>query len=347
MNIGYNLTFLTKQIDLNDRDNFRGSKDLIEFARNSGLYPNSQLIDNGGKNFDISLAFSTTETLKDNFPRLGITLKRITPSLNYPLLEDDYVNRPVTFKSEKLIGVADLINLLKDHFEGTSVWNEKLNSPHLYNEDVFPKIKPSEESRENESKKEESSVGKELTTPVVIEKDTEYSICNKNATYGTVFIVDPPLKCSDGKIISTSRMLVAPLAPCTSVFVPFFVFQKEIQHNWNTLEFKNLEKDVVAKLILDTTQDKIRTIRRKIDSKCNLYGENIGFVKSQQDIYYSKMNPILQSTLSEVQGTVSLSSQEVEELFLYTSRSASDLANTYSESVLATLTHIPVPVVVL
>jgi len=98
------------EVDLEDRDNYLGSEDLIEFAVENGLYdPNS------GEPFHFAKAYGTAKDYSSsNYRRVWGGIDLLSPSLK---VEPEAKNYPLFVKPDKKISVADAGSLLRCHYQ--------------------------------------------------------------------------------------------------------------------------------------------------------------------------------------------------------------------------------------
>jgi len=103
--------YVIDEVDLNDRNNYMGSPDIIEYAKKRGWYDPS----NGNK-FSFREAYSDPQNLTTDKNILrhwrGIKLlskMKINPEKGLPF----------SFKPSKKVKVQDLFKVLRDHYEGT------------------------------------------------------------------------------------------------------------------------------------------------------------------------------------------------------------------------------------
>jgi len=110
-----------RQFPLNDPQNCLYAKDVVSFARDKGLY--------SGVDRDFSFAETYApadfEALRFCEARVWSGFRRAAPSLNLP---DDYAKGimgaqplPLWIKPDKKLSVRDVMQLMRDHFEGTDL----------------------------------------------------------------------------------------------------------------------------------------------------------------------------------------------------------------------------------
>jgi dipeptidase len=108
-----------RQFPLNDKENCLYAKDVISFAREKGYFKGED------KNFSFADAFAPLDYSALRFceARVWSMFRRAAPSLN---LSIDYVNGvkgaeplPLWIKPDNKLSVHDVMELMRDHFEGT------------------------------------------------------------------------------------------------------------------------------------------------------------------------------------------------------------------------------------
>ena len=110
-----------RQFPLNDKNNCLYAEDVISFAREKGYYK--------GKDEDFSFADTYAPldfgALRFCEARVWSMFKRAAPSMNLPA---DYIKgvdgakpMPLWIKPEKKLSVRDVMELMRDHFEGTEL----------------------------------------------------------------------------------------------------------------------------------------------------------------------------------------------------------------------------------
>ena len=105
---------------LNDPDNVMYSKNVVSFAEKRGYYNKK-----GGKPFSFSEAYNppTEEQVRYSSRRVWSIFRRSAPSLNlspgYSSFKKNTKPYPLCIKPDKKLGVRDVINLHRDHYEGT------------------------------------------------------------------------------------------------------------------------------------------------------------------------------------------------------------------------------------
>ena len=108
------------EFPLNDPENCLYAKDVIKFAIKKGYYdPKS------GKPFRFNEAYNpmVKYRMKYTASRVWSLYRRISPSLNlsadYCLGKDDSQPYPLWIKPDKKLRLVDVMNLVRDHYEGT------------------------------------------------------------------------------------------------------------------------------------------------------------------------------------------------------------------------------------
>lgn len=119
-----------REINLQDKDNYRGPKDLISFVRKVGVYNPK----NDGE-FDFAKAYGGMEVMNPyNRLRIWRAQSLLTPSANLKP-EASYEECKIFLKPDKKIKPQDLMAVMRSHYEGTpydTTDNYELGSPHLY-----------------------------------------------------------------------------------------------------------------------------------------------------------------------------------------------------------------------
>ncbi len=107
--------YVIRKVDLSDRSRFMASKDLIDYAIKKGWY-------NPEKDgpFDFAKVYSRSLKSKGNIYRHWRALTLLAQGHWTP--ESDF---PFQVKPKRKVSVRDLMNLLRDHYEGTPYYNEK------------------------------------------------------------------------------------------------------------------------------------------------------------------------------------------------------------------------------
>ncbi len=109
-----------RELDLHDTRNYMFSRDVVDFAVKHGYYDPSS-----GKPFSFADSYDPADAEKLRYcaRRVWRILSRVAPSLH---LSPDYSSgvkgaRPYPFsvKPDRKLSVRDLMNLLRDHYEGT------------------------------------------------------------------------------------------------------------------------------------------------------------------------------------------------------------------------------------
>ncbi|MCP5108778.1 MAG: dipeptidase, partial [bacterium] len=110
-----------RQFPLNDKKNCLYSKDVISFAKEQGYFKGED------KDFSFAEAYGPPDFggLRFCEARVWSMFRRAAPSLNIP---DDYIKgnvdaepMPLWIKPDKKLAVRDVIELMRDHFEGTDL----------------------------------------------------------------------------------------------------------------------------------------------------------------------------------------------------------------------------------
>ncbi|MBN2357176.1 C69 family dipeptidase [candidate division KSB1 bacterium] len=105
---------------LNDPENCLYSKDVISFARDKGYFTGED------KDFSFADAYAPADFSARRFcdARVWNAFRRAAPSLNLPIdwamgIDPDAEPTPLWIKPDKKLTVRDVIELMRDHFEGT------------------------------------------------------------------------------------------------------------------------------------------------------------------------------------------------------------------------------------
>lgn len=108
-------TYSIHEIDLNDKANYRGSPGLVDYAIKRGWYAPEE----GPFDFEKAYAFPPTRVHDCNLNRLWSAMSRISAE-KIPLPETQ--NIPFSIKPKSKLSVETLFSILRDHYEGTPVW---------------------------------------------------------------------------------------------------------------------------------------------------------------------------------------------------------------------------------
>ncbi len=100
--------------DANDHDNYLGSPTLISFAEQHGLYNPKQ----GAFNFHQVYSQDVKNDVTYNYPRVWTLQHMFNPQLKTAVT--DGKNFPVFLTPEKKIGIADVEQALRNHYQGTT-----------------------------------------------------------------------------------------------------------------------------------------------------------------------------------------------------------------------------------
>jgi dipeptidase len=110
-----------RQFPLNDKKNCLYAEDVISFAREKGYFKGED------KDFSFADAYAPPDfgALRFCEARVWSMFRRAAPSLNLP---DDYIKGnpdanplPMWIKPDKKLSVRDVMELMRDHFEGTDL----------------------------------------------------------------------------------------------------------------------------------------------------------------------------------------------------------------------------------
>lgn len=110
-----------RQFPLNDRENCLYAKDVISFAREKGYFKGED------RDFSFAEAYAPLDygALRFCEARVWAMFRRVAPSLN---LSSDYIMAvpgaepmPLWIKPDKKLSARDVMELMRDHFEGTEL----------------------------------------------------------------------------------------------------------------------------------------------------------------------------------------------------------------------------------
>jgi dipeptidase len=122
-------TFSIREVDLNDRENFIASSDLIDYAVEKGWYDPEEDGD-----FDFAQAYADPEyhTNNSNNHRQWIMAKALKGDFSVSLEEAEMGRMPVAFKPVEKISIKDIMEALRSHYEGTELDKSENHrySPH-------------------------------------------------------------------------------------------------------------------------------------------------------------------------------------------------------------------------
>ncbi len=120
-------TYTIHNVDLSDTLNFRGSADIIDYATERGWYNP----DEDGE-FDFAAAYANPEVASNpsNYCRQWAALNHVTMT-DIQISE----NLPFSVKPKEKLDVEDIMEILRDHYEGTDLETEafELGNPHDWN----------------------------------------------------------------------------------------------------------------------------------------------------------------------------------------------------------------------
>jgi dipeptidase len=122
-------TFSIREVDLNDRENFIASPDLIDYAIERGWYdPEKDGV------FDFARTYSSEEAhlSNSNNHRQWIMARVFNPDFPVSLEEAEMGRMPVSVKPNRKISVNDAMEMLRNHYEGSSLDKSENHqySPH-------------------------------------------------------------------------------------------------------------------------------------------------------------------------------------------------------------------------
>ena len=122
-------TFSIREVDLNDRENFIASPDLIDYAIERGWYDPEK---DGA--FDFARAYASEEAhlSNSNNHRQWIMAKVFTPDLPVSLEEAELGRMPVSVRPNRKISLKEAMEMLRNHYEGTRLDKSENHqySPH-------------------------------------------------------------------------------------------------------------------------------------------------------------------------------------------------------------------------
>jgi dipeptidase len=116
-------TYTIHRVDLSDKDNFLASDDIIEYAISRGWHNPEK-----DGSFDFARAYANPEPASSlyNFGRQWAGLRYVTDEA-IPLGPD----LPFSVVPRRKVGVADIMQIMRDHYEGTSLQSSSpTKSPH-------------------------------------------------------------------------------------------------------------------------------------------------------------------------------------------------------------------------
>lgn len=122
-------SFRIGEINLKDKDNFLGSKDLVSHAVDMNWYDPDK---DGEFNFSKVYGSPTSLASPTNRLRELMCLRTFAPSLNISKMEDDFPDS-IIFKPDKKVSKEELMAFMRTHYEGTeydSTDNYRLGNPH-------------------------------------------------------------------------------------------------------------------------------------------------------------------------------------------------------------------------
>ena len=120
--------YTIQNIDLTDTLNFLGSTDIIAYAIERGWHSPEK-----GKEFNFRLAYGKPSSINSNrnMAREWGAVNLLSP-IEYKISD----NFPFSFKPKEEVSKQDLMNILQHHYEGTSLEDKTISSPHDY--DILP-----------------------------------------------------------------------------------------------------------------------------------------------------------------------------------------------------------------
>jgi dipeptidase len=114
-----------RRYDPNDKENFMASADLIEFAEHNGLYDPSK----GEFDFHEAYAKDDINDTTYNYPRVWGLQRLFSPKLKNDVTKNTF---PVFAEAEKPIGIKELRNAFRFHYDNTD------HDPYLHNNGKEP-----------------------------------------------------------------------------------------------------------------------------------------------------------------------------------------------------------------
>lgn len=121
--------YTIRQVDMNDRDRFICSPDLIRYAIRRGWYQPKR---DGAFDFAKTYAHRAAFTSKKNTRRFWMMAKMVNQ--NFPLTwkDADEGKMPVSIKPDRKLSLKDVFGILRNHFEGTTLDSSRgyAISPH-------------------------------------------------------------------------------------------------------------------------------------------------------------------------------------------------------------------------
>ena len=111
-------TFSIRQVDLEDRENFIASADLVDYAIERGWYDPAK---DGA--FDFARAYSANKAhlSNSNNHRQWVMAKMLNKGFPVSLEEAELGQMPVSVKPDQKLRVEDIMDLLRNHYEGTQL----------------------------------------------------------------------------------------------------------------------------------------------------------------------------------------------------------------------------------
>jgi len=111
-------TFSIREVELNDRENFIASPDLIDYAVERGWYDPEE---DGA--FDFARAYSSkgTHLSNSNNHRQWIMARVLNSSFPLSLEEAEIGRMPVSVKPDHTIELREVMDILRNHYEGTTL----------------------------------------------------------------------------------------------------------------------------------------------------------------------------------------------------------------------------------
>ncbi len=122
-------TFSIREVDMEDRENFVVSPDLIDYAEKQGWYDP----ETDGE-FDFAEAYADEEnhTSNSNNHRQWILAKAMNKNFPVSVERAEMGDMPVSFRPKEKLSVEDIMDVLRNHYEGTSLDKSENHrySPH-------------------------------------------------------------------------------------------------------------------------------------------------------------------------------------------------------------------------
>jgi dipeptidase len=111
-------TYTIRDVDMDDRDNFICSPGLVDYAIKRGWYDPER-----DGEFDFAETYANPDVRTDirNTRRQWIMAKMVDPDFPLSVEEADSGKMPVSVKPDRKITVKDAMDIMRNHYEGTSL----------------------------------------------------------------------------------------------------------------------------------------------------------------------------------------------------------------------------------